>query len=481
MLRMLRAWIQRTLGVLLAALVMIWPALYNGFPFFYPDSTGYLDSGNLVARALFQHNFSDYYGMRSLIYSLGILPLHWNITPWPVVIFSALLTAYVLWLVVRSLLPRHTLIIYLGLVIFLSFLTAMSWTVSWIMPDILGPVLYLCIYLLVFCWDELKRTERVMVMLIAWWAVTSHATHFVLAVGLYILLIPVLMLQRQPARQWLKATGRVVAVIAAAALAQMLLHAYLYGKPTLNGNRPPFLLARVIADGPGRWYLEKRCPELHFAICDHVRELPNNVDDILWDQKGAWASAPLERQEQMLAEEMPIVRGAVLAYPRDEFTIASARFWEQLQTFGYFDFHLDTWVPQTIETSLPGSLAHYMQSRQGQDTLPEDFFTDLQNWTVIASIIVICVWALLLRRNSSCRLAGLTAVIVFSVLANAAVTGMLSNVEDRYQVRVVWLVPLLAGIFLLAWLDNRRHPGAQNAPGVTQQSVGRDQPAIPST
>jgi len=50
---------------------------------------------------------------------------------------------------------------------------------------------------------------------------------------------------------------------------------------------------------------------------------------------------------------------------------------------------------------------------------------------------------------------GLTAVIVFVVVANAAVTGVLSNVEDRYQARVIWLVPLLAGVFVLTWLDQR--------------------------
>src|SRR5260370_32684826 len=96
-----RARIQRFCGVLTAALLMMWPALYNRFPFFYPDSTSYVASGSPVARALFLHQLSDYYGMRSLIYSLGILPLHWNITAWPGVILNALPPAYFLLLVLR--------------------------------------------------------------------------------------------------------------------------------------------------------------------------------------------------------------------------------------------------------------------------------------------------------------------------------------------------------------------------------------------
>src|SRR5207244_5309619 len=77
----------RSIGaVLVAALLMSWPAVYNGYPLLYPDSMSYLRQGAPVARALFLHRFAGYYGGRSLIYSVGILPFHWNVTPWPVVI-----------------------------------------------------------------------------------------------------------------------------------------------------------------------------------------------------------------------------------------------------------------------------------------------------------------------------------------------------------------------------------------------------------
>ncbi len=44
---------------------------------------------------------TGYYGMRSFIYSLGILPFHWNMTVWPVIALQALLVAWLLWLTVR--------------------------------------------------------------------------------------------------------------------------------------------------------------------------------------------------------------------------------------------------------------------------------------------------------------------------------------------------------------------------------------------
>ena len=48
---------------LLGALLLAWPAFLNGFPLLYPDSMTYLADGRIVARALFLHRLSGYYGV----------------------------------------------------------------------------------------------------------------------------------------------------------------------------------------------------------------------------------------------------------------------------------------------------------------------------------------------------------------------------------------------------------------------------------
>jgi hypothetical protein len=443
--------------VLVASLVMLWPALYNGYPLLYPDSISYLQQGRPVARALFLRQFSPSYGGRSLIYSVGILPLHWNITPWPVVICNALVTAYILWLVVRSLLPRQTLAAYFVLVVPLSLLTGLGWFVGWIMPDIFGPVLYLAVYLLVFAKETLPRVERLTVVLIAWWAVASHVTHLILAGGLCVLLVAVLIVAGQPTRRALRAVGPVAMIGLLAAGAHVSLHAYLYGEPSLSGKRPPFVMARMIADGPGKRYLQQQCPRRHVEICAHLHDLPDNVADFLWRADGIWQSASPEQQERMRNEEMPVVVGTLRAYPREELRVSASHFWEQLHTFGLWGYGPRPWILAMVDTVLQGGRARYLRSRQAQEALPAEFFTSVQDWTVIGCVIVIACWAVFVRQWWSPRVIGLTAIIVFVVVANAAVTGVLSNVEDRYQARVIWLVPLLAGVLVLTWLD-RRHP-----------------------
>lgn len=440
-------------AVVVGAFLMTWPALFNRYPLLYPDSMTYIGDGRVVARALFLHKLSDYYGMRSFFYSLGILPFHWNVTLWPVVSLQALLTAYVIWLVARSILPRRTVWCYLALCLMLCLLTSLSWFVSLIMPDILGPLLYLCIYLLVFARETLSLFERLAVILIAWWTMTSHMTHLMLAVATCILLASLLVFLRKSMRHRWRGVSEVALIVILAASAQFALNDYLYGEPSLDGDRPPYLMARVIADGTGRLYLEKHCGEVRFAICDDVNHLPDDSDELVWGENGIWYGASDERRERLRQEEIPFVLATLRAYPREQISKSAANFWEQLTTF---DFELDPngWILKEFDDVMPRERSRYLQSRLVQYTIPFDFLDLVQWWTVVASLVVIALFIPRMWRLRPARLLGLGGVIVFTVVANAFVTGALSMVEDRYQSRVIWLLPFLAGVILLDWLGD---------------------------
>jgi hypothetical protein len=445
----------RLAAVLLGALALAWPAFYNGFPLLYADSMTYLDDGRIVARALFLHQFSDYYGMRSFFYSLGILPWHWNITPWPIVALQCFLVAYVVWLVVRSISPLHTVACYLVLVLPLSLLTSASWYAAFIMPDILGPVLYLSVYLLVFARETLSRAERLALYIIAFAGVTAHASHFLLAAGLCVLLLLFAAFERRPFPGRFPALGEVASIIALAAAAQMALHGYLYGKPSLNGERPPYLMARVTADGPGRWYLEQHCPQLHWVVCNHLGALTSDPDDFLWAPDGVYDSSSSAERVEIDREEMPLVLAAVRTYPREQLMKSAANFRDQFLAFGLYGFDSSPWILDQFNDVLPRARTSYLESREARDALPLDRLSDIQWWTVVASLGATGVLIPFLWRRRSPQLAGLTLVIVSMVVANAFVTGVLSDVEDRYECRVIWLIPLLAGIFLLAAFQQR--------------------------
>jgi hypothetical protein len=459
------AW-SRATAVAIGALFLSWPALHNRYPLLYPDSITYLGDGRTVAEALFLHRLSDHYGMRSLIYSLGIYPFHWNRTPWPVETLQALLTAYVIWLVVRSIVVRGTerqsIVLYLVFVAVLSVLTSASWFASLVMPDILGPVLYLCIYLIVFARETLSRGEHLTVAAIAWFGATSHITHLVLAAGLCILLFLLVPIRRLQMRGRLKAVRDAALVVLLAAASLAGLNVYLSHRLSLNGDAPPFLTARAIGDGPGLWYLQQHCPQANLALCDYVQMLSNDpsADDFLWGEGGVLAIASNETRERIEREDLRFVFAAARAYPRAQLARSARNFLEQLRACGIYVFDANAWMGSQIDEVLPGQNARYLKSLQARNALPLDFFSDvLLYWTLIASVCAIAIFGLLLRSSLAPRLAGLGVVIVSTVVANAFVTGVFSNVEDRYQGRVIWLIPFLAGALALAWLDRRRREG----------------------
>jgi hypothetical protein len=318
--------------------------------------------------------------MRSFFYSLGILPWHWNITPWPIVALQCFLVAYVVWLVVRSISPLHTVACYMVLVLPLSLLTSASWYAAFIMPDILGPVLYLSVYLLVFARETLSRAERLALYIIAFAGVTAHASHFLLAAGLCVLLLLFAAFERRPFPGRFPALGEVASIIALAAAAQMALHGYLYGKPSLNGERPPYLMARVTADGPGRWYLEQHCPQLHWLVCNHLGALTSDPDDFLWAPDGVYDSSSSAERVEIDREEMPLVLAAIRTYPREQLMKSAANFRDQLLAFGLYGFDSSPWILDQFNDVLPRARTSYLESREARDALPLDRLSDIQWW-----------------------------------------------------------------------------------------------------
>jgi hypothetical protein len=455
--------IQRVFAIFLAALFLTWPALLNRYPLLYPDSIGYLQDGRSVAAALFLHR-SGVNAMRSEFFSLGIFPFHWNLTPWPVVALQALLTAWVLWLVVRSVVQASTekrhLMAFLTLTALLSVFTSVSWFVSLLMPDILGALLYLAIYLLVFAREAVSRLERFGLSVLAFWAITAHATHLMLATGLCLLLGMLLAVRWRPIAGRGRAVAKIAGLVALATGAQVALHAYLYKQASLSGNHPPYLMARIVADGPGATYLRQHCPTpapplRAWAICAYAGNLPDNDDDFLWGESGIWSSADAQTQRRLLAEEMPLVLATVRAYPGRQIAVSWGNFLHQLNDFGVNDFDNNDWMQTALEGAFPGSRDQYQTTLQARSIVPSNRFTLIQCWVVWPSVLLLAVLLPKLIRDRRDKPIGLAVIVGPVLLANAFVTAVLSSSDSRYQARVVWLIPLLAWLAVSDILANR--------------------------
>jgi hypothetical protein len=166
----------------------------------------------------------------------------------------------------------------------------------------------------------------------------------------------------------------------------------------------------------------------------------------------------------MLKEEWPLVLATIRAYPGAQLRVSLANFTTELTNFGLWDFTANPWMQSELNKVLPGALPRYLQTRQAQSRLPNIFFTTVQQWVVVASALAIVICVPMLWRWRRWRMLGLVAILVPAVVANAFLTAVLSEVDSRYQARVIWLIPLLAGLIMLDLLDRRLTTVLPNEP-----------------
>ena len=292
-------------AVALAAMLMLLaPALWNGFPLLQYDSGGYFArwyEGTLEVS-------------RSTVYGLFVTALA-RPNFWPVIVAQAAATVWIIALVLRvhGLGRPLTLLVTIAV---LSVTTTLPWLVGIVLTDIFFGLSVLALHMLVLRNDALARWERVaLIVLIAFSAATHNATLAVLlaliTAGLLVALfnrslVPFAGLARGAAALVL---GAAMLVSANYAVAKRL--AWTPGGVGL-------MFGRMLQDGIVARYLDEHCPDPRLRLCDHRHELPTDSDEFFW---GEGLFDRLGRFQGLNDEMRTIVLESLRAYP-----------WLQLQT-----------------------------------------------------------------------------------------------------------------------------------------------------
>jgi hypothetical protein len=291
----------------LAALaLLLWPALVSGYPLLYPDTLDYLGTGRAAWAALLHAQHPAFYAVRSPVYAAVIYLFHWNRTPWPILALNASAVLFAMYLVTRSLVQRDAWRKTLTILAAVSIFTGLSWYTSLLMPDIFGAPLYLAIYLFAFARKTMRPVEQIALAALAIFGALAHASHLLLAIGLCATLWLVWLLLRARKSSSIlsmRNLGVATAVVVGAIALQLVVNQRLYGHASLDGGRPPFLEAHIIADGTGARYLREHCAEHpDWVLCHHLDNLSAYDDDFLWSGNGIWAAASTDELAQLRRE-----------------------------------------------------------------------------------------------------------------------------------------------------------------------------------
>jgi hypothetical protein len=480
--------IQHLLILLALVLICLWPAILNGYPFIgsdtpayvrYPDAavakllgrtsawaegasshpaapadvasrpasgdTQYADKTPFLGRSI-------YYGA---ILELGnVLGVMW--------ISIAVQAAVVLLTIALTL--QATIgfgwRVYAGMVIGLSLITPLAFFASFLMPDVFAGVAIASAAALLVYGDKMTR-----VTLLAWAgllaaSLLSHSSHVLVASGLLAICLVARILFRTPISTWgMVSVGLCIVVAFAGDAAVTAASIKVFGVKPI---RPPFLMARLIVDGPGEAYLRSHCPESGFTVCRFLDRLPSNDAEVfLWSPDPATGvfSASDGATRRALADEQFRFASAVVRY--DPLGVAAAAVRNTLIQSGKLlvtFFNLNDVDRGGLRQEVPPrDLQALEATRSWNDTLP----LMAMSVVIVFGLGVSCCYlaVALFSRTSPSRtdrsLRAFTLIVLFAILLNAFVCGAMSDPFARYQTRVIWLIPLLAGLFFLVGLPSR--------------------------
>jgi hypothetical protein len=436
-----------TMILLMAALFLL-AALYNGFPFVYPDTGGYLGAYGIMGTP-----------MRTPYYTIFNRLVDLHISLWPTVILQSLMAAWMIWRSSSALFGIYGPLRLLALAVFLTFGTSLPWFVGWIMPDIFTSFMIIALALLGFAPEEIPRPSRIILMLLIGTAVAVHQAN--LPVALWTLPavgLCALMGWRPPKAFFngLFAIGLGL-TLGIAALAAANLYSGHFG---LSSGGSVFLLSRLLGDGTAISYLERVCPQQRFHVCTQLDELkafnslhPNIPlkDYFLW-------GGPLDKLGGFRAEEAEattIVVGTLSKYPAAQLRASVGDAWKQLLLFATGEelYAFPDAEPASYGVRVtfgPAVYNNYRNSKQVLGILPIEYINHIHFIIFIFALCALVGFITIVPTKRGYRPFYAAIFVIFLVMGNAFTLGVLSGPYSRYQARVIWLVPFLAACFLLA-------------------------------
>jgi hypothetical protein len=426
-------------------LMLLAPALWNGYPVLQSDTGGYLArwyEGYLVPS-------------RSTVFGLY---LHYgeHTDFWLNLAIQALATMWILQLTLRVFGLARPWRLF-GLCLVLSLTTALPWLASMLLTDIFAGLSVLSLFILVLYGDKISRSEKVALFVFTAFAGATHSATMAVLLGLCI----VAWIARPFLRGRIKTASLAQGTLTIAAGAVMLLSANyaLSGQVAWTPGGYSIAFARMLQDGIVTRYLNDHCATQHLKLCPYRNQLPETADDFLWSRESMFNK--LGRFKGMSDEMGYIASHALTEYPLWQAEAALMDTGEQMLKVATGE---NTDHPSMMHTY--GIFRDYLQphlkvmdaARQQKSHLtfgPINLIhvpVALISTALVFALLISAIWR---KRADDVTL--LLATVCLTLLGNAVICGVISGPHDRYGSRLVWIATLAVMIAATRrWRDSSR-------------------------
>ena len=441
-------------AVAASAFALLLPAIYNGLPLIFPDTSAYLgvSYGNrwTVDRSAF-------YG---LFLKPLLLPTDSVTGLWLAIALQCAIIAIVLLFAVRRLLPNAAPGAALAVVLATAAATSLPWHSAQLMPDAVAGILVLLTWLAAS--RDLARRGSPLLWLAVAAAALLHYTYLALVLVAAAASLLVCAGAGVQAREIGKRALAACLVGAAVIAAQVTVHGVYLGRWTVAPQGPYFLFARLYEDGLVPRWLDRHCGrDAPQPLCDLKGSIPQDSQEILWSETSPFYSRIHQKLGQPEARAwVDMMEQAAMGSIREEpiaFAGSAAR--ATVSQFVHFGA-LDDECPERCKGALPFDLRSDLarplhDSRQLRGTLAEGPVRLVTSAVAILGLLLLIPFLIVAWRRKDALAQGLLVTIIGCLFANAAMAGALSDVHDRYQSRLVWLAPFAALVLFVRW----RRPG----------------------
>jgi hypothetical protein len=433
-------------------LLLIAPALWNGYPLLQYDTGGYLArwyEGYLVPSRSTAYGIYLHFGEAShfwLNLAAQALAVMW--------IVQATLRVFG---IVR---PLQIAAIVFGL----CATTALPVLTSLLLTDIFAGLSVLTLFLLVVHGNRFSKWENLFLFLFTSFAASTHSATLGVLFGLCCagwIVRPWL-----PARLAVRGLTRGSLTIASGAMLLLAANFALSGELAWTPGGSGVAFGRMLQDGFVKRYLDDHCATEKLKLCPYRNELPRTGDGFLW---GKSAFNQLGRFKGLGDEMAYIAWHSLLAYPAAQSEAAIEATAKQLVSVATGEGS-NNWLAHTygiIERYLPREIPAVRKAHQQHWEF--DFAAinrvhlpvALLSMVLLAAILAGAAWRR--KLDDVVLLAGMVAL---ALVGNAFLCGVLSGPHDRYGARMVWIATLaivIAGILHRAGggagREDRHEPG----------------------
>jgi len=384
---------------------------------------------------------------RSIYYGVLLYLSHITGRLWPAVLVQAFAVLLAISLTLQTF-GSFTWLRLTVVSLVLATLTPMSFFVSLLTPDIFAGITVLAVSNLLLQGSLMPFWMRSTWIALLSAALLFHTSHLLIAVALLAVGLPYALFARVSI-SW-KGIAGVVVALTIAFVGEAVFN---LGVTKLVGAapiRPPFLMARMIADGPGSDYLAASCPASQLAVCQFVKRLPIGDWDFLWSTDpatGVFAVADPETRRRLADEQY---RFAWATFKFDPLGVLAAMLRnsaDQLMLIGLAEFNYDSNEKKFLTAHVPEPyLQRLLTTRAWNETVPTHVMSVTVAISTVLSLLYLTSVTLIRRRPSvhEKRLLVFMNIAVGGTIINAVVCATLAMRLERYQARVVWLLPLVA-------------------------------------